>query len=85
MLHGLKAYPSLEDQIKRLSMFGFTKCNALDMLDIYKIIDAKEKSRIEKLQLFDEFEEWTILMQHYFISLGHKWEKKCEVELKSPL
>ena len=75
----------MDDQIKRLIGVGFSKVSGLTMLDVYKIIDVKERGRIEKLELFDEFEEWTILMQHYFIMLGHKWEKECIVDLKPPL
>jgi len=54
------------------------------MLDIYnKMIDEKEKKRIEKLQLFDEFEEWNLIMSHYFVGLAHNWE--CKVLIKYPL
>ena len=29
------------------------------------VLDADEKARTERLEMFDEFEEWHMLMQHY--------------------
>jgi hypothetical protein len=41
------------------------------MLDVYnKFTDQVEKRRIEKLEMMDEFEEWIIIQNHYFISLS---------------
>ena len=41
------------------------------MVDIYanKLNDAGEKTRIERLEMFDEFEEWQLLQGHYCVTL----------------
>ena len=31
-----------------------------------------ERTRIEKLEMFDEFEEWTMLQNHYCLTLGKR-------------
>jgi hypothetical protein len=43
------------------------------MIKIYnELLDKKEKQRIEKLEYLDEFEEWNIIMGHYFgMVAGH--------------
>lgn len=35
-----------------------------------KLNEANEKSRIEALEMFDEFEEWELLQSHYCITLA---------------
>ncbi len=41
------------------------------MLTVYKkYCDQEERRRIEKIELLDEFEEWNMMMAHYFISLA---------------
>lgn len=39
-------------------------------------LDKIEKARIEKLEIFDEFEEWVLLQNHYCIGIG----KRCTSE-----
>lgn len=41
------------------------------MRDVYyKWLDQSERVRIEKLEFLDEFEEFWLVQQHYFISLA---------------
>ena len=43
------------------------------MLEFYdKYADKEEKARIEKIEIFDEFEEWNILQSHYCLVLATK-------------
>jgi tRNA wybutosine-synthesizing protein 4 len=35
-----------------------------------KLNDTQERSRVEKLEMFDEWEEWTMLQEHYCLTLG---------------
>ncbi len=45
------------------------------MLEFYdKHADKTEKARIEKIEIFDEFEEWNILQSHYCIVFAAKGE-----------
>ena len=37
-------------------------------------LDAAERIRIEKLEMFDEFEEWQLLQNHYCLTLAKRGE-----------
>lgn len=44
-----------------------------NMSQIYaKRLEQTEKQRIEKLEIFDEFEEWELLQKHYCVCLGKR-------------
>jgi len=52
---------------------GFTASECVDMNEVYnKKLDKTEKLRIEKLEIFDEFEEWEMLQRHYCLCLGKR-------------
>lgn len=73
-LLGFLDYPTLESQIKRmLDVFAIpedqsspqkkVKAECLPMNRLYseRLNTEGEKTRIEKIELFDEFEEWELL------------------------
>ncbi len=35
-----------------------------------KHLDPRDKARIERLEIFDEFEEWHMIQEHYCITIG---------------
>lgn len=39
-------------------------------------LDKLEKARIEKLEIFDEFEEWVLLQNHYCISVAKRYSQE---------
>lgn len=42
-----------------------------------------ERSRIEKLEIFDEFEEWDLLQSHYCLCLSSRGKSDSKIlELK---
>ncbi len=49
------------------------RCKSRTMLQLYNfrdgIIDEKERKRIEQLELFDEVEEWNLIMGHYCMTI----------------
>ena len=52
---------------------GMTEAECFDLHDVYTLkLDPTEKARIEKLEIFDEFEEWELLQSHYCICLGKR-------------
>lgn len=54
---------------------GFTKAEAFNMNVVYNMkLDKPERLRIEKLEIFDEFEEWELLQNHYCLCLGKRIE-----------
>ena len=39
-------------------------------------LDAHEREKIERIEIFDEFEEWVLLQSHYCLTLGKRFN--CE-------
>uniref|UniRef100_A0A0G4GPT2 [phosphatase 2A protein]-leucine-carboxy methyltransferase n=1 Tax=Chromera velia CCMP2878 TaxID=1169474 RepID=A0A0G4GPT2_9ALVE len=70
-LLGLKDYPSIASQRRRLRTAGWAFCRICDMNDVYdKMIDQSDVMRIQRLELFDEIEEWRLIQSHYFIAVA---------------
>jgi len=72
-LLGLEAFPDIPSQRQRYLSAGYTHYKGLDMNHIYSLyLDQNDVKRIEKIELFDEFEEWTLIQSHYHISMASK-------------
>ncbi|KAK8559545.1 hypothetical protein V6N13_016288 [Hibiscus sabdariffa] len=70
-LLGIYAMPTLQAKAKIFLDQGWQKAVAWDMLRVYsKFVDANERRRIERLELFDEFEEWHMMQEHYCVAYG---------------
>lgn len=73
-LLGLKDCPDEEAQVTRMLDAGFKKAHCENMLRIHNgKLDETEKARIEKIELFDEFEEWDLIQSHYCICVGSRF------------
>jgi len=43
------------------------------MLEIFdQKVNQNERNRILKIEMLDEFEEWNMMLQHYYVSLSIK-------------
>eukprot|EP01117_Protostelium_nocturnum_P013884 TRINITY_DN5224_c0_g1_i3.p1 TRINITY_DN5224_c0_g1~~TRINITY_DN5224_c0_g1_i3.p1 ORF type:complete len:272 (-),score=76.27 TRINITY_DN5224_c0_g1_i3:65-880(-) len=74
-LLGASAYPTLQSQIDRYRNLGFQNSEGFDMLYVYDhLLDQKELQRIQKIEPFDEYEEWGLIQSHY--SLLWAWQDK---------
>lgn len=71
-LVGMSFFDSLTSVKQHLEARGF-EVTLAHMRDVYyKRLDQKERQRIEKLEFLDEFEEFWLLLEHYFMSLAKK-------------
>ncbi|KAK9914942.1 hypothetical protein WJX75_002652 [Coccomyxa subellipsoidea] len=67
-LRGLQATPDLKAHQDRFLSNGWQRADAKDMTTIYRAyLDPAEKRRAERLEIFDEFEEWHMIQDHYCI------------------
>lgn len=70
---GFVDYPSLETQIGRFLGTGWCEARCISMLTVYdNYISIEERKRISRLEIFDEVEEWQMLMNHYSLTVAIK-------------
>lgn len=66
---GIHSTPSLEAQKARFTSAGWTgRVEALDMFRIHSGLDLEDVQRVNRLEIFDEFEEWQLIQEHYCIA-----------------
>lgn len=72
-LETLLRYPSLEAQRQRYLDAGWTDVRAQTMLDVYRnALVADDRRRIERLEIFDEMEEWRLFQTHYMLAFAQR-------------
>lgn len=75
---GFQDYPSLTAQQERFHSTGtgdWDVVKSITMLEAYQdVISSNEKQRIKSLEIFDEVEEWELIMSHYALTVAVKGE-----------
>ncbi|KAI8088861.1 S-adenosyl-L-methionine-dependent methyltransferase [Halteromyces radiatus] len=72
-LKGIHAFPSLEHQERRFLDLGWNYAKAVDINTIHdNILTSQERTRIAKLEMLDEIEEWKLLSDHYCVAWAYK-------------
>ncbi|XP_060785342.1 tRNA wybutosine-synthesizing protein 4 isoform X2 [Neoarius graeffei] len=84
-IHALCQYPDTAAQTERFLQKGWEKCGCLDMNQFYfGLLTEDERERVEKLEPFDEFEEWHQKCSHYFILTASKGSLTSQAVLTIP-
>jgi len=74
-LLSIQSFPEIKDQKKRYLDLGWKRVEALDLKQIHSYFINRDRVReIEKLEIFDEFEEWDLIQSHYCFVLAIKSE-----------
>ena len=70
---GFFEFPTLESQQTKFLSTNWSSARAITMLRAYEtLIPKDELKRVSRLEIFDEVEEWQMLMSHYSLSLAVK-------------
>ena len=73
---GLTDYPTFDSLRQRFLQNSWENSSVSSMLEIFRKNTSKEElKRIQKLEIFDEVEEWNMLMDHYGLTVATKGEK----------
>ncbi|XP_071339977.1 tRNA wybutosine-synthesizing protein 4 [Trachinotus anak] len=84
-LHALRQYPDTTAQTHRFLDKGWEQCLCLDMNDFYLgLVPEEERSRVEILEPFDEYEEWHQKCSHYFILTASRGSFTAQALLTRP-
>ncbi|XP_011297931.1 leucine carboxyl methyltransferase 1 [Fopius arisanus] len=70
LLAGVEDCESLETQQRRFTISGWQGSNAWTMVEVYDSLPESERKRIERIEMLDERELLTQLLQHYCISVA---------------
>lgn len=70
---GFEDYPTLDTQVGRFLNNGWCDARSTTMLSVYNNwLSLEDKHRVAKLEIFDEIEEWQMLMSHYSLTVAVK-------------
>ncbi|KAI8380028.1 leucine carboxyl methyltransferase 2-like protein [Blakeslea trispora] len=68
-LKGIHAFPDLIHQENRFKELGWQSAKAIDINKIHDCcLDPSEMTRIARLEMLDELEEWRLLSAHYCVA-----------------
>lgn len=70
-LRSLTTFPSITSQIERFRQKGYNRVECIDMNEAYyHFIHPSDRTAIERLELFDEVEEFHLMQAHYCVVLA---------------
>ncbi|XP_054642567.1 tRNA wybutosine-synthesizing protein 4 isoform X2 [Dunckerocampus dactyliophorus] len=84
-LHALRQYPDTDAQRQRFLDRGWEQCVCVDMNDFFvRLIPDDERLRVERLEPFDEYEEWHQKCSHYFVLTASRGSLTAQSLLVQP-
>ncbi|ESP01195.1 hypothetical protein LOTGIDRAFT_139773, partial [Lottia gigantea] len=68
----INSYPTIDSQKQRFLKQGWKWCESYNMNQFYyKLLTEEERQKVEKLEPFDEHEEWHVKCSHYMILIAY--------------
>ena len=71
-LRGLVGCPTRAAQASRFEAAGWKTTAMLTMNEVYRALPYEDVKRVEKLEIFDEVEEWHLINDHYCMGWAHR-------------
>ncbi|KAG0191913.1 hypothetical protein DFQ28_010604 [Apophysomyces sp. BC1034] len=72
-LKGIHAFPDLTDQQRRFKNLGWDDATAVDINTVHdQYLDRSDITRMIRLEILDELEEWRLLAGHYCVVWAYK-------------
>ena len=72
-LKGIISYPNVLSIRNRLNQNGFSKVDINNMKNIYHFgINADKRKEIDSIEWLDEYEEFDLIQEHYFLAVSSK-------------
>jgi len=71
-IHGILRYGTAAEQIDRYIAAGWSECKLFTLSEVYYNLSEEERSRLQALEMFDEFEEFMLKANHYFVLVATK-------------
>ncbi|KAH3675897.1 hypothetical protein WICMUC_002467 [Wickerhamomyces mucosus] len=76
-LNSVETYPTIEKQIQRFTNLGYNgTVEAQDLFSFWKSLPREIKEKVNKVEHFDEWEEFIVFGQHYLILHASNCEYK---------
>lgn len=72
-LHSIHHYPTMKAQEKRFTDRGWQKAYARSLWDVWnddEFLEPSKRSALDKVEQFDEWEEFALFASHYFLLLA---------------
>lgn len=75
-LHSVSTYPTTAHQRERFASRGWKSVAVQDLYEFWKTcVSDEDKTFVESVEDFDEWEEFILFCQHYFILHASNWEE----------
>ena len=80
-LKSIVDFPTAKSLQARYMKLGYRHVHVRDMNDVYyTYLNAQDRQRAEKLELFDELEEWHLIQGHYCLTMAVNDDEEEVVE-----
>uniref|UniRef100_A0A060T8B4 tRNA wybutosine-synthesizing protein 4 n=1 Tax=Blastobotrys adeninivorans TaxID=409370 RepID=A0A060T8B4_BLAAD len=84
-LQSVPLYPLLQNQTNRFSTRGWSKVHARDLSQLWTDVEASKREFVASVEDFDEWEDFLIFGQHYFMLHASNYEQLPSIPQRAPI